>query len=101
MPLKFQGKNCFQPRVTHTSKLQNQVRGQKTILLDIQVFKDKVIPCTLSQYCTGVRSYNKIVEKDEMIFPDINQEKIEAETQESCNGNFNNGERRFQMISVQ
>ena len=26
-----------------------------------------MIPCTLSQYYTGVKSYNKIVEKDEMM----------------------------------
>lgn len=60
-----------------------------------------MIPCTLSQYCTGVRSYNKNVEKDEMIFPGYKPGKIEAETQESCNGISIMGRGGSRMISVQ
>ena len=49
-----------------------------------------MIPCTLSQYYTGVRSYDKIVEKDEMITG-----KKEKLKQGSCDRSFNNREGRF------
>lgn len=48
-------KNTFQLRVMYTSKLPIESEGRKR-LLDIWVFKNKMVPHTLPQHYTGINA---------------------------------------------